>query len=74
MMKRHGQDAIYYAHAGAGELHLRPVLNLKQKKAFISLEILLVRSRQSLVKKIPRFISGEHGDGIVRGEFYLYDW
>jgi hypothetical protein len=41
MMKRHGQDAIYYAHAGAGELHLRPVLNLKQKKAFISSEILL---------------------------------
>jgi hypothetical protein len=30
MMERHGQSAIYYAHAGAGELHLRPVL--KQQK------------------------------------------
>jgi FAD/FMN-containing dehydrogenase len=39
MMKRHNQEAIYYAHAGAGELHLRPVLNLKKrKKASISLE------------------------------------
>jgi hypothetical protein len=26
MMERHGQSAIYYAHAGAGEIHLRPVL------------------------------------------------
>lgn len=30
MMLSHGQEAIYYAHAGAGELHLRPVLNLKK--------------------------------------------
>jgi hypothetical protein len=30
MMER--QSAIYYAHAGAGELHLRPVLNLKTKE------------------------------------------
>jgi FAD/FMN-containing dehydrogenase len=39
MMERHGQSAIYYAHAGAGELHLRPVLNLKQQKAYINLKI-----------------------------------
>jgi hypothetical protein len=32
MMKKHGQDAIYYAHAGAGEIHLRPILNLKKTK------------------------------------------
>jgi hypothetical protein len=32
MMERHGQSAIYYAHAGAGEIHLRPVLNLKTKE------------------------------------------
>jgi hypothetical protein len=39
MMERHGQSAIYYAHAGAGELHLRPVLNLKQQKEYINLKI-----------------------------------
>jgi hypothetical protein len=41
MMERHGQSAIYYAHAGAGELHLRPVLNLKTKEGFTNSEILL---------------------------------
>ena len=30
IMKGYGQEAVYYAHAGAGELHLRPILNLKQ--------------------------------------------
>lgn len=30
MMEKYGQDAVYYAHAGAGELHLRPILNLKK--------------------------------------------
>jgi FAD/FMN-containing dehydrogenase len=34
MMKRHGQDAIYYAHAGVGELHLRPVLNLTKEGVY----------------------------------------
>jgi FAD/FMN-containing dehydrogenase len=29
LMISHGQQAVYYAHAGAGELHLRPVLDLK---------------------------------------------
>jgi hypothetical protein len=68
MMKRHGQDAIYYAHAGAGELHLRPVLNLKTKEGVyqfrnIATEVAI------LVKKYRGSLSGEHGDGIVRGEF-----
>ncbi|MFV5686531.1 FAD-binding and (Fe-S)-binding domain-containing protein [Flavobacterium sp. GB2R13] len=68
MMKRHGQSAIYYAHAGAGEIHLRPVLNLKTKEGLhqfrnIATEVAI------LVKKYRGSLSGEHGDGIVRGEF-----
>jgi len=68
MMQRHGQEAIYYAHAGAGELHLRPVLNLKTKEGVyqfrnIATEVAI------LVKKYRGSLSGEHGDGIVRGEF-----
>ena len=31
-MDRYEQDAVYYAHAGAGELHLRPILDLKKKE------------------------------------------
>ena len=68
MMERHGQSAIYYAHAGAGELHLRPILNLKTKEGLhqfrnIATEVAV------LVKKYRGSLSGEHGDGIVRGEF-----
>ena len=68
MMKSYDQEAVYYAHAGAGELHLRPILNLK-----LSEDIHLFREITSkvaeLVKKYKGSMSGEHGDGIVRSEF-----
>ena len=38
IMEGYGQEAVYYAHAGAGELHLRPILNLKKRKMWCSLE------------------------------------
>ncbi|WP_264529290.1 FAD-binding and (Fe-S)-binding domain-containing protein [Flavobacterium sp. N502540] len=71
MMKSHGQEAIYYAHAGAGELHLRPVLNLK-KTSDLKLFRTIATDVAVLVKKYRGSLSGEHGDGIVRGEFIPY--
>jgi FAD/FMN-containing dehydrogenase/Fe-S oxidoreductase len=68
MMKRHNQEAIYYAHAGAGELHLRPVLNLKEKQGVQQFRTIATEVAH-LVKKYRGSLSGEHGDGIVRGEF-----
>jgi FAD/FMN-containing dehydrogenase/Fe-S oxidoreductase len=68
MMLSHGQEAIYYAHAGAGELHLRPVLNLK-KTEDLKLFRTIATEVAHLVKKYRGSLSGEHGDGIVRGEF-----
>ena len=68
IMKNHDQKAIYYAHAGAGELHLRPVLNLKTtqgKKDFRS----ICEQSARLVKKYNGSLSGEHGDGRVRAPF-----
>jgi len=68
MMSGYGQRAVYYAHAGAGELHLRPILNLKDKK-----DRQLFRDigtdTAHLVKKYGGSLSGEHGDGRVRAEF-----
>ncbi|MFD0988525.1 FAD-binding and (Fe-S)-binding domain-containing protein [Mariniflexile jejuense] len=68
LMKGYNQEAIYYAHAGAGELHLRPILNLKKSE-----DVVLFRKITTdvahLVKKYGGSMSGEHGDGIVRGEF-----
>lgn len=68
LMKKYGQRAVYYAHAGAGELHLRPILNLKASE-----DVVLFRKITTdvayLVRKYNGSLSGEHGDGIVRSEF-----
>ena len=68
LMDNYGQQAVYYAHAGAGELHLRPILNLKDKEGVeyfrkITTDVAL------LTKRYKGSFSGEHGDGIVRAEF-----
>src|SRR5690554_8125205 len=68
LMASYNQKAVYYARAGAGELHLRPILNLKKKE-----DVVLFRKITTdvahLVKKYQGSMSGEHGDGIVRAEF-----
>jgi FAD/FMN-containing dehydrogenase/Fe-S oxidoreductase len=68
ILKKYGLYSVHYAHAGSGELHLRPIINLKTKdgnKLFraIAEEIAV------LVKKYGGSLSGEHGDGRLRGEF-----
>lgn len=68
IMDGYNQKAVYYAHAGAGELHLRPILNLK-KKADVILFRKITTDVAHLVKKFGGSMSGEHGDGIVRAEF-----
>ncbi|UII75751.1 FAD-binding protein [Flagellimonas sp. HMM57] len=68
IMKDYGQDAVYYAHAGAGELHLRPILNLK-KSDDVALFRSITTDVAKLTKKYKGSFSGEHGDGIVRAEF-----
>lgn len=68
LMKEFNQEAVYYAHAGAGELHLRPVLNLKNSDDVKDFEAISKASMQ-LVKKYEGSLSGEHGDGRVRAPF-----
>ncbi|PQJ74030.1 FAD-binding and (Fe-S)-binding domain-containing protein [Polaribacter gangjinensis] len=68
MMDRFQQDAVYYAHAGAGEIHLRPILNLKKQGDVVLFRKITTETAQ-LVKKYKGSFSGEHGDGIVRAEF-----
>ena len=68
LMEEFKQDAVYYAHAGAGELHLRPILNLKNSDDIVLFRQITTAVAQ-LVKKYKGSMSGEHGDGIVRGEF-----
>ncbi|SDR78323.1 FAD-binding and (Fe-S)-binding domain-containing protein [Gramella sp. MAR_2010_147] len=68
IMESYDQQAVYYAHAGAGEIHLRPILNLK-KSQDVALFRNITKDVATLVKKYNGSLSGEHGDGRVRAEF-----
>jgi len=68
LMKTYNQEAVYYAHAGAGELHLRPILNLKSSED-VKLFRQISEASARLVKQYRGSLSGEHGDGRVRAEF-----
>ena len=68
IMDSYDQKAVYYAHAGAGELHLRPILNLKES-GDVGLFRAITTDVAKLTKRYKGSFSGEHGDGIVRAEF-----
>jgi FAD/FMN-containing dehydrogenase/Fe-S oxidoreductase len=68
MLKRYGKECVYYAHIATGELHLRPILNLKDPDD-VDLFYTIARETALLVKKYKGSLSGEHGDGRLRGEF-----
>lgn len=60
--------ASYYAHAGAGELHIEPFINLKSAEGRRQFRSILEKTTD-LVLKYNGSLSGEHGDGRLRGEF-----
>ncbi len=64
----HGLSAVHYAHAGSGELHLRPILNLKMEEHRRLFRVIATEVAR-LVKRFGGSLSGEHGDGRLRGEF-----
>jgi FAD/FMN-containing dehydrogenase/Fe-S oxidoreductase len=68
LLQKHSLSCVYYAHIATGELHLRPVLNLKDPK-HVKLFREIALETAKLVKKYRGSLSGEHGDGRLRGEF-----
>jgi FAD/FMN-containing dehydrogenase/Fe-S oxidoreductase len=68
ILHKHGLYAVHYAHAGSGELHLRPIINLKTEEGN-QLFRTIAEEVATLVKKYKGSLSGEHGDGRLRGEF-----
>ncbi len=68
ILTRYDLHAVHYAHAGSGELHLRPIINLKTKEGN-ELFRTIAQEVATLVKKYRGSLSGEHGDGRLRGEF-----
>jgi FAD/FMN-containing dehydrogenase/Fe-S oxidoreductase len=68
ILKKYNLYSVHYAHAGSGEIHLRPIINLKTKEGN-ALFRKIAEEIATLVKKYQGSLSGEHGDGRLRGEF-----
>ena len=68
ILKANNLYCVHYAHAGSGELHLRPIINLKTSEGH-RLFRTIAEEIARLVKKYKGSLSGEHGDGRLRGEF-----
>jgi FAD/FMN-containing dehydrogenase/Fe-S oxidoreductase len=68
MIRRNGSSSGVYAHASVGCLHVRPVVNMKTAEGVARFEAIATQSAD-LVLKFGGALSGEHGDGLVRGPF-----
>ncbi|HYP06428.1 MAG TPA: FAD-linked oxidase C-terminal domain-containing protein [Bryobacteraceae bacterium] len=68
LLRKHGTTAGIYAHASVGCLHVRPVVNLKTEQGIARFEA-IANDVADLVVEFGGALSGEHGDGLVRGPF-----
>ena len=68
LLQRHDLKTVYHAHIATGEIHVRPILNLKDPHD-VDLFHTVARESAELVKKFRGSLSGEHGDGRLRAEF-----
>ncbi|HEX3859821.1 MAG TPA: FAD-linked oxidase C-terminal domain-containing protein, partial [Pseudolabrys sp.] len=68
VFEKHGTRGTWYAHAGSGCLHVRPILNLRQEKDVHAMRE-IAEEAFAMVREYKGSHSGEHGDGIVRSEF-----
>jgi len=68
IVREHRTTAGVYAHASVGCLHVRPVVNLKTAEGVAKFES-LAQAVANLVLEFGGALSGEHGDGLVRGPF-----
>ncbi|MFB6139969.1 MAG: FAD-binding and (Fe-S)-binding domain-containing protein [Halosimplex sp.] len=64
----HGTTAAYFAHAGVGTLHIRPILNLKGEDGVETMRS-IAEDVTDLVVEREGSVSGEHGDGLARTQF-----
>ena len=68
IFEKHGTRGTWYAHAGSGCLHVRPILNLRQDKDVSAMRE-IAEEAFAMVREYKGSHSGEHGDGLVRSEF-----
>ena len=68
LVRAHGTEAAYYGHSSVGCLHIRPIVNVKDADGLRSMEE-MAGEVADLVLEFGGSLSGEHGDGILRGAF-----
>ena len=69
---RHGTRGTWYAHASVGTLHVRPILDMRRDGAAKMRAI--AEEAAVLVRKYKGAYSGEHGDGLCRGEWVRWQF
>ena len=65
---RHGTRGTWYAHASVGTLHVRPILDMRARRRTAKMRA-IADEAAALVRKFKGAYSGEHGDGLCRGEW-----
>ncbi len=68
ILAAHGTIGAYYAHASAGTLHVRPLLDLRTGDGVRSLRS-IAEATLALTLRLDGAMSSEHGDGLLRSEF-----
>ncbi|MDR9438947.1 MAG: FAD-linked oxidase C-terminal domain-containing protein [Halomonas sp.] len=68
----HGTEGTWYAHASVGTLHVRPILDMRRDGAEKMREI--AEQASALVREYKGAYSGEHGDGLCRGEWVAWQF
>ncbi|PKN81035.1 MAG: FAD-binding oxidoreductase [Chloroflexi bacterium HGW-Chloroflexi-9] len=68
LVHRHGTEVAHYGHASEGCLHMRPLVNIKQDTGLETIKA-IASEVADLVVEFGGSLSGEHGDGILRGVF-----
>ena len=66
IVRSHNTEAAYYGHASVGCLHIRPLVSLKDPQGIATM-VSIGDEISDLVREFGGSMSGEHGDGIVRG-------
>ncbi|QJQ95905.1 MULTISPECIES: FAD-binding and (Fe-S)-binding domain-containing protein [Halomonadaceae] len=72
VFNQHGTEGTWYAHASVGTLHVRPILDMRRDGGAKMREI--AEQASALVREYKGAYSGEHGDGICRGEWVAWQF
>jgi FAD/FMN-containing dehydrogenase/Fe-S oxidoreductase len=73
---RHGTRGTWYAHASVGTLHVRPILDMRTggPQGGAAKMRAIANEASALVRKFRGAYSGEHGDGLCRGEWIAWQF